>query len=424
MFEFGGKSWCSFHLPTEDAEGNPSPKATWTKDELNVLFLEPLGERLRLAVQNREVLDLSFAVFAHDHVFLMQVDGDIDALKGAVPMLSIRCDFARFEGMAFFKDIVFGPSASFQGVLFRKRVDFRGSSFRWAPHFWTATFEDIAQFMSVPFHEGASFTNAHFRKSADFSNAILTGKVELGSSTWEETAKFSTSSSDHAERRIQSLDAQAAVFKKGVSFQNRTFEGTTNFEKAVFGLAPDFHGCTLHQATYFPRIDSFTDTSSPRAASCYRTLAQFAADMRAHDEEAMFFALQQRALRTDRAWHDPIRLFSVFYDCTSTYGQSLMKPLLLFTLTLLAAVAIYAVAAHEQRGTWSQALAAGCAFASQQLLRPFASWSDIDTGKWPLCALGIRGVLWPHYVGSLQTLFTATWLYLAALGIRWRFRRW
>ncbi len=424
LFDFASKQWCAFHLPTADAAGAKSQKGNWSPEEEARLFLEPLSRFIAAASVSGETLDLSFVVFRNHNVIRGPTapHGEPDA--GSSRAVSIKFDRARFEGMAFFQGVQFGLGTSFHGTEFKARADFRWSTFLGDAYMWNIVFADLAQFMGVPFSGSLFMKGTRFANSADFSDATFSGSINFDNARFEALADFSTAESADGTRNIVGVHGRGAVFAAEAVFRNREFTGVTDFEGAVFSVAPDFHGCALHQATYFPGLRGFPDTSTARAASCYRTLGQAMADMRAHDEEAMFFALQQRALRAQRAVYDPVRLFSWFYDVSSDYGQSLSTPLALLVGTCVGFVALYLIGARCHTGSWDLAVSAAFEFCAQQLFRPLAVWSEAGSPKWPVNAIARPHSAWPLILATTQTLLTATWVYMIALGIRWRFRRW
>jgi uncharacterized protein YjbI with pentapeptide repeats len=387
-------------------------------------FLEPLGKLIAAASVSGKTLDLSFVIFRNHNLLRGPTAPQIEPDAGSARAVSVKFDYAKFEGMAFFQGVQFGPGTSFQGTEFRARADFRGSTFLGDAYLWNAVFADLAQFMDVPFCGAVFMKGSRFAKSADFSGATFAGLINIDNVRFEALADLSTAELADDTRQIVGVNGRGTIFSAEAVFRNREFTGLTDFEGAVFTIAPDFHGCGLHQATYFPGLGGFPDTATTRAASRYRTLGQAMADMRAHDEEAMFFALQQRALRAQRPFYDPVRLFSWFYDVSSDYGQSLSRPLGLLVGTCAGFVVLYLVGARCHTGSWDVAVPAAFEFCAQQLFRPLAVWSEAGSPKWPVNAIARAHSAWPLILATGQTLLTATWLYMIALGIRWRFRRW
>jgi len=412
LFEFEGKHWCAFHLPT----GNGSPKDKWTPEELQAHLHGQLARAVGVAAEKKTSLDLSDAVFPENLL--------LDGTQGPGRPVSIKFERTVFSKALFFRSFRLGAGTMFQDVHFEGRADFRGVLFERSAAFFEVTFGDIAQFMGVKIPGEALFYNTKFMKEADFSGAEIADDLRLDGAHFVEKADFSAPLESKGSILLAGVFARDTRFDGEVTFRNRTFGGEVDFSSATFGVAPEFHGCKLHQATRFGGPKAFPDTRSSAAAARYRTLAHAMGDMRAHDEEAMFFTLQHRALRRSRPIYDPIRVFSAWYDALSSYGQSLARPLALLATANAAAFLAYAgLAFHRGAGPLHSAQL-GALFAFQQLFRPLGIWIKLEEPTWPFGALGGRGDAIVLLLGTLQPIVTAAALYLLALGIRWRFRRW
>jgi hypothetical protein len=92
-----------------------------------------------------------------------------------------------------------------------------------------------------------------------------------------------------AERRLARSVSYAFCATCGVDFRGAYFES-----------APEFHGCTLHQDTLFPKEANFRDRSGAKAALAYRTLKHAIASVHARGEEGKFYALEQKSLLRDK----------------------------------------------------------------------------------------------------------------------------
>lgn len=417
-FTVGERSWCAFHLPLETDEGEPTPKATWTDEEVNDLMLKPLGALLQEATKASSKLDLSFVHFPR-----MLLLRDLPKSESEErPFHSIRFDRAVFHKEVFFQ-LNFGFDVSFMHTRFKARADFRRSQFAFAVFFMHATFDDIAQFMNVPFAGSVNLVQATFKKSADFTDATFGDEVSINGASFGGNFVFHATGPKSQAKGITRLHAQRVQFQSEAKFSNRDFFGETNFRDSTFALAPDFHGCALHHATYFPGSSGFLDVASPLAASRYRTLFHGMGSVRAHDDEAMFFALQQRTLRRSLKWHDPLRLVSWIYDAASGYGQSIARPLLMLLAAQLVFGSAYLLLGAIHLNSVDRALGPASAFTWQQVFRPFAVWLDpID--RWPRSKLADVSAAWPFVLATAHTLFSALCISFLALGTRWRFRRW
>lgn len=92
-------------------------------------------------------------------------------------------------------------------------------------------------------------------------------------------------------------------FNKGASFQRATFSRRADFTHAVFHRAPIFHETKLPQGSSFTdaRFDGMKNVKFQRDLKeeiiALRTLRQLAASYRGQQDEANFFALEQRYYR-------------------------------------------------------------------------------------------------------------------------------
>ena len=99
---------------------------------------------------------------------------------------------------------------------------------------------------------------------------------------------------------------RGARFDKRAVFTSRRFLDSTDFRKATFAIAPEFHNCSLHQSTDFSGAQ-FMDRKGSEdvdAAMAYLTLKLAMARVRATDEEARFYGYEQQSLRPGRTRPD------------------------------------------------------------------------------------------------------------------------
>lgn len=417
-FEADGKRWCAFHMPVEASDGTPTAKATWTHDELNEFMLTPIGELLKEAASGSAALDLSFSHFPK--MALLKSSPAPSIAEG--PGCSIKFDHAVFHDAVFFQ-LRFGPSTSFHHTRFKARADFRGSVFVHDAYLWNAVFDDIAQFMGVVFFRSLNMGTIVFNKSADFTDATFGDGITMHNAKFHGDLIFAATGPKAELKGITQLLARRAEFLGEARFMNRDFFGVTDFRESTFAKAPDFHGCLLHQATSFPRRAAFQDIESPEAASRYRTLFQAMGNVRDHENEAMFFALQQETLRRSMKWYEPLRAVSWVYDKASDYGQSIARPLVLFISTQLLFGLVYFGLGACHQGALEGVAGAAAVFTGQQVFRPFFVWTD-SIDKWPRGQLAAATAWWPFVLATVQTLVSILAIYFLALGTRWRFRRW
>ena len=354
---FLGQEWCIFHLPI---------KASWGEEKAKAF--------------NKRVLE-----FVHD------VDDTGVDLSGVV-----------FPGPIKFNGATFSET-SFTGATFS------GATFSGAALFPEATFSGAALFPEATFSGAASFsTEETFVGAIARQGAVL---PELGL--------------DFNYARFRD-----ALFNGSADFTNRHFKMPTDFSGGCFAKAPAFHQCKLHQDTDFAgREFSLKFDADPtiakreagEAARAFRTLKLSMEEVRSRQEEAMFYALEQRARRASGELKPFPWLLSWLYDKVSDYGRREGRPLLvLLAVSMLFGCSYWfwsqKMAPFENLGLLTHP-AAITNFTFDQLISPFRVWRServqMDS-EWHLVLLLLT---------SLQTILSTILIALGVLAIRWRFRR-
>ena len=148
--------------------------------------------------------------------------------------------------------------------------------------------------------------------------------------------------------------------------------------------------------------------------------------VRARQEEAMFFALEQRSLRKRKDTPWTVRRASAVYDWAAGYGQSFIRPIWRIAQSLAVFWIIYWI------GFGYVAVPSGppirhagdvVVFSLQQIFRPFEIWSSRYQIADGFEALGIKTL--PVFIKCFATLETLTVYGLFALflvALRKRFR--
>lgn len=260
---------------------------------------------------------------------------------------------AEFEGDADFTDATFsskkadgdqaaaaggeeggrcaGDPINFQQAQFRGGITkFTSAKFdRRRAEFHEAIFCRVLCFEKTEFSD-ASFWNAAFcSKNANFHQAKFHSDVDFSSD------KAFVTQAEEASKKYPSdcfneSDFSDAEFDGPAKFTNRKFLNTTDFSGGFFRVAPAFYGCTLHQGTSFEgrRFCDFKGKNSELgAAKAYRTLKVAMEAARDRNEEARFYALEQKSMREAKQGSRSERLFSLMYELVSDYGRSTTRPL-------------------------------------------------------------------------------------------------
>jgi len=154
-------------------------------------------------------------------------------------------------------------------------------------------------FNSKVFLGYAHFFKTEFRGDVHFEQAQFNGEVNF----------------DHADFSRDALFSECEFkFNKSASFQQTTFSKRVDFLNASFNRVPLFHETKLPQASSFHGAkfnksgSGLSQQDIHQEVIASRTLRQIAASYKSQQDEAMFFALEQRYYRKDclalrLVWH-------------------------------------------------------------------------------------------------------------------------
>ena len=423
LVAFGGQTYCPLHLPMAGADGTPSPKAAWSEEQIEAFNAEVFA--IIDAVRDANIrgepdeADLSGVVFPGEINFgVYDADRPLPTISFGAAEFSSKAEFggATFSGHAYFAQATFSGHAYFVWATFLRRADFARATFAGGTIFVGATFKGVADFSGGAEEFGAPerrYTLEWTGAPGDEDGSVAC----VGAAT--QPARPSASV-------FQLVDFAGAEFGVDISFNNRRFTDITNFRDAVFGKAPKFHNAVLHQDTDFTGA-RFEDFASDDAARNYRTLKLAMEQVRARQEEAMFFALEQRSLRNQSETPWTGKLASAFYEWAAEYGQSFVRPVLWLLAFTIIFAGVYATVMLEARDLHSVAFAP-CpfdylTFTLKQTFRPFEIWSSRPYLIEPFECYGLVGPpLLLRLLATLQSLFTFGMLTLFLLALRKRFR--
>ena len=387
-------------------------------------------------------IDFRNAVFGDGVSFQRGQFGKSVTFAGATFGKGVNFVSAQFGTGAKFTKTTFGPEARFMEAKFVGSVTFETAQFgkdalfiqaQLGPgsQFGEAVFDDGLSFEWATFGDGIKFGHVRFGKRANFKGAMFGDNIVFDDSHFGGQVNFSARTPDptpHLERtRFLRIGFRGVCFKDVVTFGNRKFESFTDFSNAVFGVAPDFHGCSLHQATFFTGA-KFLDRTDGEveidAASAYRTLKLAMEEKRARTEQARFFALEQKALRASgqiKGWN---WLFSWLYEKTAEYGQSFIRPLvcLLFASAVFLPLYLWIDASCVgvdqivcPNGTRVPDIGDNLNYTFQQLFLPFEPFRERASGNDIPFAKAI--------LAGFHSVLNFTFLALFLLALRWRFKR-
>lgn len=458
IYHFDGRDWCEFHLPMEDGAGNKGEKAEWDKEKINTFNQKIFThiDEVIVSDDDTEAASLSGVVFP----------GDIDFSGKSLP--NIYFDFATFNGMSDFENTTFNGDVSFQDVTFNGSADFSNAVFQDNTQFENATFVGFATFDSssfsddmvlyekgkyfnwklfdnvtfskftsfkdVVFSGGGGFHNAIFNDVVVFESAVFKADSVFTNTTFMQYADFTNASFNEGadfsceidqqnnEKGSSGNSFQSIIFDNvefsHVSFTNRNFRSTTSFRNVIFEKAPKFHNCELHQDTDFTGA-VFKDKKSKHASRSYRSLKLAMEQMRARDEHARFYALEQKSIRKLKETPGWVKLTSMLYEVTSNYGQSALRPLVGLTLTFVLAMTLYQFMIGFNAVNFTIAVD----FAFDQIIRPFSAWATRGTAEKMIKLIGPHNYMLVRYVAAVQSIISLVFITLFILAIRWRYRR-
>jgi uncharacterized protein YjbI with pentapeptide repeats len=449
LIAFQGEKYCEFHLPLDDHDGNNSVKKAWKEEEI-----EGFNERILSFVQEWEdenqPVNLGGVVFPGDIGFskmrLLRADFRKAHFNGVV-------DFQEtvFEGFAIFKNSYFLDFADFQEACFESSADFNGANFAAIASFLETKFNGLADFQNTNFLEFVDFRKVQFSDQANFENSYFSDEVFFLNCYFRRQANFkgtafgksivfrsvlflsdvdfstfkgSTDKNTENPSTFSYVTFEETTFKGQVSFVNRLFLTTTTFGQCIFEKAPEFHGCFFHEDTTFPPIHCFLNTKGEVAARRYRALKLAMAKFGAREEEAMFYALEQKSLRCNPHTPSWVKLFSWLYEVTSDYGQSLVRAMVSMTLIFCVFFSTYLFIASPHINPrldldWNL-ITEALYFNINQTIHPF---NGLDLGGFAFRLIANCNPSFLEIVSSIQSIFNVVFLGLCLLVLRWRFMR-
>ena len=228
-----------------------------------------------------------------------------------------------FESVSLFKQIEFKGSAKFNKVRFVGNSIFNDSNFDSFAYFSNAIFLNQVHFQGVIFNIFASFRNVEFNQQCEFNNNFNTYHEEWSPET---------------------------VFNANVDFENAIFKNVGHFERVQFTkFIPSFLGVdTATTRLEFSGDNYFTKNDISEDAIKRLGLLKRLADEHGQTDQALNFnalELRAKALQPDADFW--VKWFTLAYEIVSDFGRSFTKPLkfyirlLLITLFLASAHAVY-----------------------------------------------------------------------------------
>lgn len=463
LYDFVGKKWCVFHLPMTDKQGNESSKTKLSKVEVVnfntgvqkiIIDAKERGGKANLSgfiipkridfrhIEEFPEVNFEDAVFYGNADFSGLIFQKPTSFGNAHFVGSVDFSKVAFRSDVIFEDVTFDEIAefskaqfhfnSFQKTIFKNdNTRFVESIFYEVAQFDKAQFKQTVRFSEAKFVADAKFIGAHFGDIADFGGCEFNDSLTFSCSTFDGPASFDDISLWDKSRPLgrqellpfKFVSFSNVTFNSKISFINRNFGTRTDFKGCVFSLAPQFHGCQLHQFTTFPTIEGFKDTLSEHAPQAYRTLKLAMENVRARQEESMFYALEQQSLRNTGKMGRWEYTLSWLYEKIADYGQSSKKPLAYLTIVTVLFFIIYALwgspSYNIRNGLDINFIGSTIGFSIKQLVNPLDIWRTATPNiPWTTSVPTIVKI-----VTTVQAIISTVFLTLFILAIRWRFRR-
>jgi uncharacterized protein YjbI with pentapeptide repeats len=223
-----------------------------------------------------------------------------------------------------------GSAAHFIGYVFPWLVDFSRSRFVGRAWFTLAKFRGPTWFGRTIFEGPAWFEGGEFSRETFFGSAIFRDTSSF------EKAKFSSSDGDI-----------------GASFFGINSERAFNLSGASFELLPDLRQANCKQApdlddVYFPIPSLFGKRSTADANVKFRAIRRLAIQGHDHENEARAFKGEVRAKRgSQHKWYHAPFWVGILYDTLCDFGVSIMRPFLLWLVSIPLFTSIYLEQANK-----------------------------------------------------------------------------
>lgn len=179
LFEYDGKHYCVFHLPSESHD-KPEPK------EFNSLVFDLIDQ----AKENHGLCNLSGVHFPGNISFCAYgTDNPLPEISFYKTTFSAEANFKKsafsekaefrkaiFRGKAVFYKAIFGRMAIFQKAVFNGKAIFQEATFYSVTYFHSASFNDMADFRNTQFKSITSFLDIQAKKNFSLTTPDQTMK--------------------------------------------------------------------------------------------------------------------------------------------------------------------------------------------------------------------------------------------------------
>lgn len=248
--------------------------------------------------------------------------------------------FVRFTNVRFgyadFKNTIFSSFVDFENAIFSEQANFiEKTEFQFEVNFKRAFFIKDANFYNSMFFADANFNSTVFERDADFRNTIFAKKANFFKAKFFSQCRF-----DYDPDRISRLNeiTKEVNFFDEVNFENVDIQNVGHFERAYFAnKIPNFLGVDNAKTLlifsgdeYFSKYDT-QGNATDRIAQ----LKRLSEEQGQTDQMLMFNAFELHAKAKQSNAGIGFKLFTWLYKNMADYGRSFTQPLRIFIYLFL-----------------------------------------------------------------------------------------
>ncbi len=352
--------------------------------------------------------------------------------------------FARFEN-----DVWFARIAPGDPVQFAEHADFSNAEFEGVAHFTEARFDGAMRFTTARFMQFADFRGVSGpAREADWRGAF-DGAIAFGTLDWRPRTSENAPPSEQSDRigAYHMISAFAgAKLKEGIyypapgeSVAEVTFENVSLQKAMDAGMDLPATQSDGSQTTHVMRqAERDRALAALESGAQVLKLAMDAAKDNLREQRFYRFELIARREQSTTKW--PEKVASWIFAKTSSYGASLVRPLVSVVALILSAGVVYSVwgaliGSNPFSDSWSEwNFWNAMSFSAQQTFRPFGVWWPLNETDHSWGAEFLRGFptrgrppstfqgLAARIVASLQSVSSVVFLFLFVLAMRRRFQ--
>lgn len=346
--------------------------------------------------------------------------------------------------------VAFGQTVLFNYATFSNDANFHSCTFSEKAYFIKTNFSGCLFFHNTRVDLNAYFNGTTFTRNAYFGNATFNSVVDFNDSIFCKTASFRNTTFNVSSNFCR------AIFSDNSIFENAVFKNVGHFEGAYFiKSTPSFRGCKIDST----RLEFSDDRHFPKNENSIEAVKNISFLKRLSDEHGQtdqaldFNAMELRAKRLQVGARWPIKVVTWLYERISDYGRSFYRPLICYFGLLICTFTIALVHAafnspKDCKGEdWrlfsdlarTETLCivdvanekfklGGYRAAFEYSLYRAAGVLDFSDNDKATDAVAYRlfgqafEPWWMRIFGAIKAIFCTAFLFLAALGLRNKYR--